>query len=162
MDVKEIEYWIAGTGEDRKRLEQRTREKGVADAVHFLGLVDDANLPEIYNQCDIFIMPSFVAERKPGAWTGEGFGIVYIEASACEKPVIGCDTGGQTDCIIDGVTGLLIKPDARAAAEAICRLVRHPKEAEAMGREGRRFVLEKFTLQNFRAKWSQLLKEQFS
>lgn len=159
MNLPDIEYWIVGDGDDRKRIEQHTRENDVAGQVHFLGRIEDDRLPKIYNCCDIFIMPSFVAEQKPGVWTGEGFGIVYLEASACEKPVIGCDIGGQTDCILDGKTGLLIKPNAAAAAEAISRLVRHPEEAKSMGQEGRRFVEENFTLPHFRLKWARLLKE---
>jgi len=161
-NIQGIEYWIVGEGPDLRHLERIAHARGVNEQVKFCGRVDDRYLPDIYNQCDIFVMPSFVAQNESGKWTGEGFGIVYIEASACEKPVIGCTEGGQTDCIIDGETGLLVEPTAESVAMAIRKLVDDRVLAREMGRKGRKYVLSHFTRDHFNVKWRGLLNSDVS
>ncbi|OGW75530.1 MAG: hypothetical protein A2Z72_05850, partial [Omnitrophica bacterium RBG_13_46_9] len=72
-------WLVVGEGDDLTRLEKKGRGMGVNDRVRFLGKVDNGNLIRFYNLCDVFVMPS----------KGEGFGIVFLEAMACGKPVIG-------------------------------------------------------------------------
>ena len=88
----------------------------------------------------------------------EPFGIVNLEAMACEAPVVATATGGIPEVVQDGVTGLLVPfeagPDgvpadpgglAKALAERVNELLRDPARAREMGRAGRRRVLERFT-----------------
>lgn len=91
----DVLYVIAGDGPDRGRLERLAGELGVAGAVRFLGLVEPGRLPDLYRASDVFAMPS----------TGEGFGIVYLEAMACGIPAIGVDVGGVRDAMMDGALG---------------------------------------------------------
>jgi glycosyltransferase involved in cell wall biosynthesis len=156
--VHNLRYWIAGDGPARGELENYARGLELGDVVHFKGRVPDEDLPALYNACDIFIMPSRVAEQGNGIWTGEGFGIVYTEASACGLPVIACDTGGQTDCVIDGKTGFLIKPDPQSAADAIRRLIEQPGRARAMGMAGRELVQQRFNPDLFKRAWKTLME----
>ena len=76
----------------------------------------------------------------------EGFGITYLEANACGKPVIGGDSGGVGDAIADGESGYLVDPlDAEGIAAKLLYLLKHAEEAERMGRYGRKRVEEAFT-----------------
>jgi phosphatidylinositol alpha-1,6-mannosyltransferase len=68
----------------------------------------------------------------------EGFGIVYIEANCCGKPVIGGNVGGAKDAVIDGKTGILVDPlDTDAIAKTLVRILRNPALAARLGRQGR-------------------------
>lgn len=129
-----IEYWIVGDGDDRPRLESLAHS--VAASVRFWGRVSDDELVHLYQDCDIFVMPS----------SGEGFGIVYLEASACGKPVIGSSVGGATDAVEHGVTGLCVDPtDTASLHSAIIQLLRDPALASQMGQAGRTRVLRQFS-----------------
>ena len=71
----------------------------------------------------------------------EGFGLVFLEANACAKPVIGATTGGIPDAIRDGETGLLVPPDAPdALCDAVTRLLTQPSLRRRLGETGRAWV----------------------
>ncbi len=134
--VPQAVYLIVGRGPERIRLEQIVREVGVADKVIFAGYVPDDELVAYYNACDLFVLVSRQDEKDV-----EGFGLVYLEANACGKPVIGGDIGGVRDAIIHGETGLLVNPyDQDAIAQAIIHLLCAPDEAQRLGCKGRQRV----------------------
>lgn len=134
-------YLIAGEGPDRGRLESLAWRLGVEDRVRLLGAVPHDELRHYYNACDVFVMPS--REDEPDV---EGFGIVFLEANACGKPVIGARSGGIPDAIEHEETGLLVPPDdPEALAKALEVLLTRPDYAERLGRKGRQRVLERFT-----------------
>ncbi|HBB35796.1 MAG TPA: glycosyl transferase group 1 [Cyanobacteria bacterium UBA8803] len=104
----EVKYLVIGRGDDRPRLEQLAIDLGVGDRVVFAGFVPTADLPDHYRVADAYIMPS-----------QEGFGIVYLEAMACGKPVLAGDADGSADPLQDGRLGWQVPhrdPDAVAAA----------------------------------------------
>lgn len=106
----DINYVVAGDGDDRPRLEQLTHELDVAEQVHFIGHVPDNDLPDLYRAADVFVMPS----------TGEGFGIVFLQAQASGVPVIGGDSDGSRDPLRDGMDGRLVQAyQTRDVAAAI-------------------------------------------
>jgi phosphatidylinositol alpha-1,6-mannosyltransferase len=75
----------------------------------------------------------------------EGFGIIFLEASACAKPIVGGRAGGIPDAVVDGVTGLLVDPhDPRDIANAIGRLLADHDLATRLGNEGRARVVRAF------------------
>ncbi len=142
----EVEYRIAGRGDDLPRLKALALNHGVADRVHFLGFVPDKELPALYAAADAFIMPSRVS-LDPDNPQGEGFGIVFVEAALMEKPLIGPDEGGSTDIIEHGVNGLAVNPnDPVAIAAAIVRLAGDRDMCQRMGRAARASCLNDFTL----------------
>ena len=102
----QILYLIAGDGADRDRLQRLAQDLGVAARVRFLGQVAAAALPDLYRAADLFVLPS----------TGEGFGIVFLEAMACGTPALGLAVAGATDALADGRLGIAASPEDFAAA----------------------------------------------
>lgn len=97
---------VAGGGDLIPDLESLARSLGVMDAVRFLGPVPRGDLPSLYRLADVFAMPS----------TGEGFGIVFLEAMACGTPVIAGAGDGARDPLQDGALGRLAEEGALAPA----------------------------------------------
>ena len=94
-------------------------------------------MANFYEDCDIFVAPSLY----------ESFGLVYLEAMARGKAVIGCRTGGVPEVVLDGRTGILVPPgDAAALADAILHLVNDGGLAEQLGAAGLQRYRELFTL----------------
>jgi phosphatidylinositol alpha-1,6-mannosyltransferase len=126
--------------------------------VEFAGRVPGSQLVEAYRRCGVFAMPSRV-ERRRGLWTGEGLGIVYLEAQACGRPVVASTEGGAPDAVRAGETGLLADPrDPLAVAAAAAELLADPPGAAEMGRAGRRWVEENFSVHRFRERLGALLR----
>jgi phosphatidylinositol alpha-1,6-mannosyltransferase len=98
-------YVIAGDGEDRGRLEALATRLGVGGRVGFLGRTPSADLPALYHAADLFVLAS----------TGEGFGIVLLEALALAA-------GGAPDPLADGELGRLApKAALQPVLEQACR-----------------------------------------
>ena len=154
-----VEYHIVGEGDDETRLRRVAQECGVAENVYFRGRLDGDEFLKAYQRCHVFAMPSYVSKRPDGSWTGEGFGIVYIEAAACGKPVLACDVGGQVDCIRYGETGILVKPTVEAVESGLVEILSDLEKARQMGMAGRDFVLKNFTREYFNRKWAELLRQ---
>src|SRR6202008_3914152 len=112
-----------------RRLAQRL---GVAGDVIFTGPVPWPELPGYYDAADVFALPC--RTRKAGLDV-EGFGIVYLEASATGLPVIGGDSGGAPDAILDGETGYVVSGVPSVAAR-ITNWHRDPPRARTMGEKG--------------------------
>lgn len=137
----DVHYAIVGIGDDRDYLLGLAREHGVTDRLHLLGHVEPADLPRWYNACDLFAMPN----RDIHGDT-EGFGLVFMEANACAKPVIAGRAGGTGSAVEDGLNGLRVDGEDVAAVEAgIARLLVDPEEARRMGQAGRDRTASRFT-----------------
>lgn len=122
--IKEWQYTIVGDGPERKSLELLARELGIAERVQFTGALPHNEAIRAVAQADIFSLPS---------WS-ESFGVVYLEAMACGKPVIGCWGQGAQDLVQHEHTGLLVEPrNIHSLADALARLLQKPNEAYQMG-----------------------------
>lgn len=142
--VPEVHYAVVGGGPERDNLERLAHELGVREHVSFLGKLPDRDVVMAYNACDVFVMPARF--EHPSV---EGFGLVFREANACGKPVVGSRTGGIADAIEDGHTGLLIEPDAtQSFTDAVLRLLEDPAYAARLGKQGRTLVTESGTWQH--------------
>jgi glycosyltransferase involved in cell wall biosynthesis len=140
---------LVGDGNDRPRLEQLARDSGVTESTIFLHGLTQEELFACYAHCDVFALPS----------SGEGFGLVFLEAMAHGKPVIGGAHGGTLDVIVDGVTGLLVPHgDIAILSNALKSLLDDPLRANEMGVEGRRRVQTLYTFERFQAGLTQLLE----
>lgn len=135
-----LTYCIVGEGPERVRLEARAASLGIAQNVRFFGGADDETLKALYALCDAFILVPKAAQSGRDV---EGFGMVYLEANAFGKPVIGADTGGVRDAIIANTTGLLVPPeDIDAVIHAIRQLAESPTLCQRLGESGRKHVAE--------------------
>ena len=99
--IPDVHYIIVGKGDDKSRIDQLITELKLENCVTLAGFVPDAKLCDYYNLCDLFAMPS----------KGEGFGIVYLEALACGKPVLGGNQDAAIDALCHGKLGALVNPD---------------------------------------------------
>ena len=107
-------------------------------------------LAACYAHADIFALPS----------TGEGFGLVFLEAMAFGCPLAGAAWGGTTDLVKDGVNGLLVPPhDPDRLAEALGCLLRDDALRAELGRHGREIVRRKFSFEVFRDELEKILNE---
>ena len=139
----EVHYIIAGDGDDRPRLESLVAELGVERFVTFAGFVPDEDIEDLYKLADVFVMPS----------TGEGFGIVYLEAMACGCPVVAGNKDGSVDALADGELGRLVDPDdPRALADAIAATL-----ADGRRHDARIPGVERFALPGYRNRVGELV-----
>ncbi len=112
--IPDIHYIIVGKGDDSDRIEKIIHQKNLQDHVTLAGFIADEYLCDYYNLCDLFAMPS----------KREGFGIVYLEALACGKPVLGGNIDGAVDALANGELGVLVNPeDVQAIAQAIIKIL---------------------------------------
>jgi phosphatidylinositol alpha-1,6-mannosyltransferase len=103
--------------------------------------VPDQELAAYYAACDLFIMPNREIDGDI-----EGFGMVFLEAGAARKPVIGGRSGGTEDAIVHGITGLRVDgTDVEAIAFAVVSLLLDPARAKILGEAGRRRIEQEFT-----------------
>ncbi len=127
---------IVGDGDQRAVLENKTHELQLDACVEFLGARSQTELPDLYAQCDAFVLPS----------VREGMGLVMAEALLCGAPVIATNSGGVTDIVIENETGLLFpERDAPALAVALENYARDSAYAARLAQNGRALVLERFT-----------------
>ncbi|MBK7593539.1 MAG: glycosyltransferase family 4 protein, partial [Betaproteobacteria bacterium] len=118
--VPDAHYLIVGTGHYRAALEALVQECGMHDRITFIGPVADEDLADYYRLCDLFVMPN---REMPDGDT-EGFGLVFLEANACGKPVIGGIAGGAVEAVRHGENGLLVDSwSIGEIAENIVRLL---------------------------------------
>lgn len=144
-----VRFLIAGKGDDRARLEAMARVFGVAHAVTFAGFVPDEELADHYRLADVFVMPS----------TGEGFGIVFLEAMACGTPVLAGNCDGSVDALDGGRLGRLVDPtEVDLIANGIIALLKQEGPCWWFDRRAlRNAVLERFGRAAFRKKLEQVL-----
>jgi glycosyltransferase involved in cell wall biosynthesis len=118
---------VAGDGEEEPRLRAMVRDLGLEGRVDMIGHVDSPALVDHLARCRAVCFVPF----------DEDYGFVTVEAFAARKPVITCrDSGGPTELVRDGVSGLIVEPNPAALASAIARLMQDRAEAERFGAAG--------------------------
>jgi phosphatidylinositol alpha-1,6-mannosyltransferase len=156
--IPEARYIIVGDGDDRSRLEQRAHELGLSGSVIFKGGVSGGELQSCYDDCRVFALPART-ELDPRAPRGEGFGIVFLEAMAHGKPVVGPNVGAPTEFIHDGEHGFLVDPvNPAKLAGALVELLAHPERAREMGEAGRAWVQQQYSYDMFRERLRKILQ----
>jgi glycosyltransferase involved in cell wall biosynthesis len=120
----EVRFAIAGDGELREQLDEEAEQFG--DHVVMLG--DRPDIPDLLASFSVFAYPSRF----------EGLCLAVIEAQAAGLPVVATPVGGIRETVVDGVTGLLVPPDAPdALADAILRLLDDPQLARRLAEAAR-------------------------
>lgn len=122
---------IAGSGDDRPRLEAVARARGLAGAVRFLGFVTEEHKLRLYRTAWANVFPS----------VKEGWGLTVIEAAACGTPSLTSNSPGLRDSVRDGQTGYLVPHgDATALARRMLELAERPALVDQLGRQARAFA----------------------
>jgi phosphatidylinositol alpha-1,6-mannosyltransferase len=136
----DVHYALIGIGEDKDYLQRLADELGVGGRLHLLGHVKAEDLPRWYNACALFAMPNRDIEGDT-----EGFGLVFLEAGACERPVLAGTAGGTASAVVDGVTGLRVDGESLEAVQhGLARLLQDPAAAGEMGQKARARVRDNF------------------
>lgn len=139
-----IKYYSIGSGPLTSELKNLTKKLKLEDSIAFLGQCDATLRNKLYKLSDVFIMPS-VTEKK----NIEGFGIVFLEANYYKIPVIGSYSGGIIEAIVNGKTGLLIRPnDLNDLVDKISFLYKNKEERKILGENGYRRVIAEFNWDN--------------
>jgi colanic acid/amylovoran biosynthesis glycosyltransferase len=143
LTESEVDYrlTLAGDGPERRRLVHLTEEYGLTDRVDFLGHVPHNQVPELFHQADLFVMPCLVARRGDR----DGLPNVILEALAFQVPVVATDVNGVNEAVLPGETGWLVPPEKpRLLAQAMIEALSHPEESQHRSQAGRELVRREF------------------
>ena len=129
----DVHYLIVGDGELRPELERLIAEEDLGRQVTLVGPVSEPDLVRYFRLCDLFLMPN---RTMPDGDT-EGFGLVFREANACGKPVIGGRAGGVVEAVVDGQSGYLVNgEDPDDIAEKVLAILNNDDLAAFLGSRG--------------------------
>lgn len=132
----DIVYVIVGDGNAKTSLQELATELGVSENVDFVGRKSGGDLVAYFKACDIYVHTPKVIDKK-----FEGFGIVYLEASACGKPIVATDAGGIRDAVINDKTGLIAEDgDINGISKSILTLLENEELAKHMGNAGLQYA----------------------
>jgi phosphatidylinositol alpha-1,6-mannosyltransferase len=135
-----IELVVAGDGDDRPRLEAEAARLGVTAQVRFTGFLPAAALDRLYAEADVFAMPS----------TGEGFGLVFLEAMRAGLPCVALADTAPAEIVRHEETGLLVPAnDVAALAAGLARLAGNPDLRQRLGAAGREREQSVFSRERF-------------
>lgn len=140
-----VKYLVVGRGDDQPRLQKLTTDLGIADKVIFAGFVPNEALVDHYRVADAYIMPS-----------QEGFGIVYLEAMCCGKPVLSGDDDGSADPLQDGHLGWRVPHRNVDAVAQACIQILQGNDQRCHGDWLREQTIAKFSLTALSEKLNQL------
>lgn len=111
-----VHYWLAGAGEEEGRYRALAERLGIADRVHLMGPVANADLPTLYRAANAIVMPS-VSEGLANAW---------VEALACGTPIVISDAGGAAELVTSPTAGRIVERTPDAIAEAVRAVLAAP------------------------------------
>lgn len=141
---------VGGVGSDLDEGRAAADALGVGSRIRWYGLLPQSALAERYREATALVMPALE----------EGLGLTAVEAMLSSTPVIAYDSGGLRDSVIDGRTGRLVAPgDDAALATAMDDLAGDQATSERLGREGRRFALERFAPARVAATYEDLYRK---
>ncbi|MDQ7030148.1 MAG: glycosyltransferase family 4 protein [Ardenticatenia bacterium] len=139
---------LVGTGDAEEALRQLAGELGIAQAVTFMGFVSREVMPAIYQQADVFVLPS----------QNEGMSIALLEAMASGLPVVVTNTGGTAELVREGVNGYIVPwADVPALVKALSKLISNQEVRQRMGKESRR-IAERFSWKSVAKQYAELCR----
>jgi len=146
--VPDVRLVLVGNGDDLPRLKDLMAELSLGASVRFYDRLSREQLAACYAHADVFALPS----------TGEGFGLVFLEAMAFGVPVVGAAADGVTDIIKDGVNGRLVPgKDLATLVGKLGQLLRDGPMRATLGKKGAEIVREKYQFQAFERRVESLL-----
>ncbi|MCD7782138.1 MAG: glycosyltransferase family 4 protein [Methanosphaera sp.] len=140
--IPDVKLVVGGKGELLEFYKSEVSRLNIEDNVEFVGYLTNEEVLEYYTTSSLFILPSISSLQ-------EGFGIVVLEALACQTPVISTNIVGVADDVISTNSGIIVKPkDTPMLSEAIIKILSNPLLQQKMGENGRRLVKEKYEWKN--------------
>jgi glycosyltransferase involved in cell wall biosynthesis len=149
--IPNVHYLLVGKGDDRERIKSLIAQLHLTDCVTLTGFIPDEELCDHYNLCDVFALPSCI----------EGFGIVYLEALACGKPVLAGSRDGAVEPLDAGKLGVLVEPeDVGAIAEHLINILKGacPNPTIYQSETLRQKTIERFEFARFQCRLAQLIE----
>lgn len=148
--VPDVAYVVVGGGGDVPRLQALAERLGIGARVTFTGPLPDPAVAEAYHRAAVFVLPS----------ASEGFGLVFLEAMACARPIVAATAGATPEIVVSGETGLLVPyADVGALATALSELLLDGPRRERLGWAGRARLHERFVFRRFVARLAELLAD---
>jgi glycosyltransferase involved in cell wall biosynthesis len=141
---------IVGDGADAESLHRLALSLGIAERIVWHGALPQDKLVPFYRRAAALVVPS----------RDEGLGLVAVEAQLCETPVVAFDSGGLSDIVEDGSTGVLVRDlDHAALAKAIDGLLDDPERGLVLAKAGRRAALRVFAPDAVASKYSAIYRD---
>jgi len=129
-------YAVIGRGECKEQLQDLIKKHQLEDSVQLLDEISDEQMIKCYQQCDLFILPNRTIGNDI-----EGFGMVLVEAQACQKPVVAGNSGGTKETMRINESGKVIDcTNTSIITNCITELLSSQEKREEMGRIGRKHV----------------------
>jgi glycosyltransferase involved in cell wall biosynthesis len=143
-------FCVVGEGPEAEKLQRRSRELSLGDAVRFMGRRDD--IPAILSASDASVLCSHPVV--------ETFPLAVLEAMSSGLPVVASDVGAVREMIVDGEEGRIISPgDVEALVEALVALAEAPDAGRRMGTKGRERVIRDFTVEGMVGRYAEMFGE---
>lgn len=141
--------YIVGQGELEENLKQQVKALNLESRIHFLAVRDD--MPQLMNAADGYVMSS--------AW--EGLPMVLLEAAATGIPIVATDVGGNREVVLNSTSGFIVPPgDSEQLANALQGIMVMPtSERIDMGKAGRQYVEDNYSLESVVNMWENLYWE---
>lgn len=137
-EIHDVKLIVGGKGTLLDYYRKIVHDMGLNENVEFHGFIKDEKIVEYYNKCDIFVLPSISSKQ-------EGFGIVVLEAMACETTVISTEIVGVAEDVKKSNSGIIVPPkNIDKLAKAILKILKS-NNIKKMGINGRKLVKEKYT-----------------
>ena len=138
-DMPNIKYLIIGGDEGQKDyLEDLISNLGLRNNIEFVGIVSDEDIVKYFKISDLYVHTPRLVNLN-----FEGFGIVYLEAGACKKPIVAMDTGGIRDAVIHNKTGLIVKDgDIDGIASSVLKIFKDKNLYNKLGSNGYAYAKE--------------------
>ncbi|MBU1122339.1 MAG: glycosyltransferase [Candidatus Omnitrophica bacterium] len=138
-----VKLYVGGAGELLDYYKDLARHNGIEIAVDFLGCLTDTQIVEYYNSCDVFVLPSISSAQ-------EGFGMVALEAMACQKAVIVTEVVGVAAEVEKNSAGIIVESrDVDSLSNALERILSDKRLAREMGENAYRVATAKYTWKNY-------------
>ena len=143
---------IAGSGESLHSLKTLTQELKIEKSVNFPGKVSEEKKYELLSKSWVMLQPSMI----------EGWGITVIEANASGTPVIASNVNGLRDSVVDGKTGMLVKPkDIRMFSQVMINLIEDKDFREYLSAQAQKWS-QNFSWANSAEKFLSIITEDIS
>lgn len=151
----EVAYTIVGDGPLKRELEVAIEDLDMIDCVKLYGAAQQHEIRDLLRQSDVFLMTSVTDTYG----RREAQGLVCGEAQSCQVPVVAFDSGGVPYTMRHGETGYLVpEADFKAMAAKLQVLLKNDELKTKMGKAGRQFIVDNFSLKSIEKRWESIYK----